>query len=216
MKLFRYFVITIFVATSSSTFVFAQTPACSRKEAPEFNGFRTGMAVSDVKNNLADPSVMELKTAAVNKIGVQQMKVLGTELKDEYAEGIDDIQLTFLDRRLVVIKATYNSGMTWMGSQDFFKQTSQKLGLPNPPTPTSSRGGGNEKYTVECAGFAAILAYSFGVSPNVTIYDTVAHKDIEARALKNPDGEVKTINMTPTRRPPRPNPPFQTRQTGNK
>lgn len=215
MKLFRCFIITIFVA-SSSLFVFAQTPACQRKEAPEFDGFRIGMAVSDVKSTLADPSVMELKTAAVNKIGVQQMKVLGTELKDEYAEGIDDIQLTFVDRRLAVIKATYNSGMTWMGSQDFFKQTSKKLGLPEPTAPTSSRGRGNEKYTFECTGFAAIFAYSFGVSPNVTIYDTVAQKDIEDRALKNPDGEVKTINMTPTRRPHRPNAPFLPRHTGNK
>jgi hypothetical protein len=144
----------------------------------------------------------------MNKIGAQAVQILGSELKDEYAEGIDDVNLTFVDKRLAVIKATYNSAMTWRNAQDFFKQVSEKLGIPPGSASATTRGTrGNEKYRFECANFAVTLAYSFGVSPSVTISNTAVQKLVDERSEKNPDGQIKTINITPTMRPPRPNPP---------
>lgn len=190
------------ILLSLAPYVSAQQPACQLRQAPELNGFRIGMVITDVKSRLADPSTFEAgTTASANKIGVQAIQILGAELKDEYSEGIDVINLTFVDMKLAIIKATYNGVVTWMGSQDFFKQVSQKLALPQPSPGNTSRGRGNEKYKLECTGFTAILAYSFGVSPSVTVYDTVAQKLVEGRAIQNPDGEVKDIRITPGRPP---------------
>jgi hypothetical protein len=50
-----------------------------------------------------------------------------------------------------------------------------------------------------------MLAYSFGVSPNVILYDRAAQKMVEERREKNPEGEVRDIRIGPTiSRPPRP------------
>jgi hypothetical protein len=200
MKLLRL-TMTIAILLACAVCAFAQQPTCQLKQAPEFNGFRIGMHIDDVKDNLADSSMFEEKRASVNKIGAQAIQILGSELKDEYAEGIDDINLTFVDKKLAVIKATYNAAMTWSGSQDFFKRVSEKLGFPQPSSSNPSRGRGNEKYKTECAGFTAIMAYAFGVSPNVTIYDTAAQKMVEERSERNPDGDVKSITISPGRSP---------------
>jgi hypothetical protein len=207
MKLLRLLILaaTVSVCALSS---FAQQPTCALKQAPEFNGFHLGMTALDVKDRLADTDLFDSKLSGVNKIGAQAVEILGSELKDEYAEGIDNINLTFVDKRLTVIKVTYNDGATWRNAQDFFKQVAGKLGLPQDPTSGATRGSrGNGKYRFECAGFAVTLAYSFGVSPSVTISNTVAQKLVDERSEKNPDGEVKQINITPTIRTPRPNPP---------
>ena len=197
MKLLRLTMTTVILLACAAS-ALAQQPTCQLKQAPEFNGFRIGMAVDDVKDNLADSSMFEEKRSSVNKIGAQAIQILGSELKDEYAEGIDDINLTFVDKKLAVVKATYNAAMTWSGSQDFFKRVSEKLGVPQPLS-GSSRGRGNEKYKIECAGYTVILAYAFGVSPSVTIYDTLAQKLVEARSEQNPDGDVKDIRVNPGR-----------------
>lgn len=199
MKLLRS-TMMIAMLLSCAAYAFAQQPVCTLKQQPELNGFRIGMLKEDIKDMLADASMFESKWSAVNKIGAQAIQIFGSELKDEYAEGIDSINLTFVDKKLAVIKATYN-GSTWMGAQDFFKQTSNKLGLPQVSAANSSSSRGNEKYKVECGGLTAVMAYSFGVSPNVTIYDTAQQQLVEERNRQNPDGEVKEINITPPRAP---------------
>jgi hypothetical protein len=206
MKLLRS-IMPVLILLASAAYAFAQQPAaCQVKQAPEFNGFQLGMSLPEVKDNLADTSMFDSKVIA-NRIGAQTVRISGAELKDEYAEGIDDLNLTFVDKRLAVFRATYHSGAgNWLGAKDFFKQLSEKLGLPQPTAANSSGGRGGEKYRVECLGFNVTLAYSFGVSPSVTIADTVAQKLVEERNEKNPDGEVKDIRVTPPR-PPRTNRP---------
>jgi hypothetical protein len=207
MKLLR----TLSLATVILTCVaaaLAQQPACTLKQAPEYNGFRIGMTMMEVKDRVADPSTFDDKVSSANKIGSLAIEILGQDLKDEYAAGVEDVHLTFVDKRLAVIKVTYNGADNWMGAQDFFKQVSNKLGLTQVASTGSARGsGGNEKYKIECTGFAAILAYSFGVSPNVTIYDTAAQKLVDQRSEQNPDGKVKRIDITPPRTPVNPHPP---------
>lgn len=206
MKLLRSLAVLAIVAAGSAGSVLAQKPTCPLKQAPGFKGFELGMTLADVKGMLADTSMFEAKISS-NKIGAQAVRLSGAELKEEFAEGVDDVNLTFVDKRLAVIRVAYHSGV-WFGAKDFFKQNSEKLGIPEPATSDTSRDRGGERYKVDCMGFSATLAYSFGVSPNVTIADAAARKLVEERSEKNPDGEVKTIGITPPNsRRPRPNPP---------
>ena len=207
MKFLRLTILTV-VLVGYSTDNLAQKTTCTLKQAPEFNGFRLGMTLPDVKDKLADSSMFDSKTTAGNKIGAQAVRISGAELKDEYAEGIDDIHLTFVDKRLAVVRATYHSGAgNWLGAQDFFKQLSEKLSVPQPTPSDSLRGRGGEKYKFTCTGFSVTLAYSFGVSPSVTIADALAQKLLDERNEQNPDVPVKDIRITPGGRPRSPNPP---------
>ncbi|HKR02571.1 MAG TPA: hypothetical protein VJT09_17975 [Pyrinomonadaceae bacterium] len=198
MKLLRLTLLTIIIPASAFS-ALAQQAACTLKQAPEFNGFQLGMTVPEVKDRLADTSMFDAKISGLNKIGAQTIRISGAELKDEYAEGIDDMNLTFVDKRLAMVRATYHTGAgSWFGAKDFFKQLAQKLGLPEPPDAASSSSGrGGEKYRVDCTGFNVTLGYAFGVSPNVTIADATAQKLIDERSERNPDGDVRTINITP-------------------
>jgi opacity protein-like surface antigen len=209
MKLLRLMMLAAIFANCAAH-AFAQQPVCTLKQAPEFNGFQLGMAVPEVKDKLADTSMFDSKISSLNKIGAQTIRISGAELKDEYAEGIDDMNLTFVDKKLAMVRATYHGGSgVWFSSKDFFKQLSEKLGIPQPSGANPASGKGSEKYRVDCAGFNVTLAYSFGVSPSVTIADATAQKLVNERSERNPDGEVREINITPgrSRRPtPMPTP----------
>ncbi len=209
MKLLRS-MMPVVILLASAAYTFAQKqqpPTCPLKQAPEFNGFQLGMGQPEVKDKLADTSLFDSKFSTGSKTGAEAIRISGAELKDEYVEGVDDVNLTFVDKRLAVIKLTYHSGAgNWLGAQDFFKQLSEKMGLPQPSASNSAGGRGGEKYRVDCIGFNVTLAYSFGVSPSVTIADAEAQKLVNERSEKNPDGEVKDIRITP-KRPPRSQPP---------
>lgn len=206
MKLLRLTTMMVIVLAVCAADSFAQKqPACPLKDAPEFNGFRLGMSLFDVRDMLVDPSMFDSKLTLVSKLGSQALTLTAAELKEEHAEGIESMNLTFVDKRLSVIKATYIGG-NWMGSRDFFKQVSEKLSLPEPTAANSAGGRGSEKYKVECTRFSVTLSYSFGVSPGVLIADRDAQKLVDDRLEKNPDGETKDIRITPGRTR-RPNPP---------
>src|SRR5689334_18511624 len=206
MKFLRLIFAAAMLMTCAA-FAFAQQPVCTQKRPAEYKGFQLGMTMMDVKDKMADPSTFDSKLSALSKINTQAIQLLGSELKDEYAEYVESVNLTFVDKRLSSIKVTYNGADSWMGAQDFFKQTAEKLGVPAPAASSSSRGRGGERARVDCAGFAVLLAYSFGVSPNVTIYDSEKLKLVDERSEKNPDGEVKQVNIGPAvpirRNPPR-------------
>lgn len=208
MKLLRS-TMSVMILLTSAAYAFAQEqPTCALKQAPEFHGFQLGMTLTEAKDNLADTSMFDSKILS-NKIGAQAIRITGSELKDEYAEEIDDVNLTFVDKRLAVIRATYHSGAgNWLGAKDYFKQLSEKLGLPQPSGSNSTSGRGGEKYRVDCVGFNVTLVYSFGVSPNVTIANSLAQKIIEERNKENPDEGVQRPPSITIGRPPRRNPPF--------
>lgn len=207
MKLFH--LLTLFAITSiCAASSFAQQPVCALNQAPELGGFRLGMRQAELAEMLEDPSSLDSKlSASKNIIKTEAVNITGSELKEKYAEGVDNINLSFVDGKLFVIKVTYHGGSSWSSQEDFIASVSEKLGLPKPSNSASgsSRGRGNEKYKVECRSFTATLAYSFGVSPNVTISDRAAQKMVEERREKNPEGEVREIRVGPTiSRPPRP------------
>src|SRR3954471_20606686 len=107
MKLSRLIILTVTIMACAAH-SFAQEPVCTQKRAPEYKGFQLGMTMMDVKDKMADPSTFDSKLSALNKINSQAIQLLGSELKDESAEAIESVNLTFVDKRLSAIKVTYN------------------------------------------------------------------------------------------------------------
>jgi hypothetical protein len=202
-------VVASVLLTAAYTFAQQPPPPCAVTQAPELRGFQLGMTVPEVRKMVEDPSLFDARISAVNAVKTRAVRISGAELKGENGEGVDDVDLTFADERLAIIRVTYNSAMRWDNSQDFFKRVSESMGLPVPSGTESQRGTrrGNERYIVECVGFNATLAYSFGVSPNVTLANSAAQKVVKERRAKEGEGDVRVINITPPGRPPKQPPP---------
>ncbi|HEX8773368.1 MAG TPA: hypothetical protein VF735_07145 [Pyrinomonadaceae bacterium] len=191
----------IILVCAAQAFAQKQQPsACGGKQAPALVGLRLGMTPAEVKESLADSSMFDSRMSANNDVGSRAVNVPAADLKPEAGDGIDSVNLTFVDNRLSQIKVTYNSAAQWDGLQDFFARESQKLSLPKPDGALQGSGG-NEKYSVKCEGFTAVLAYSFGVSPNILIADTAARRAVDIR--REAEG-TKVINPVTRRigRPP--------------
>jgi hypothetical protein len=199
MKLRRLTVVALFllICTAAAS---AQKGSCAAKAPPEFRTFRLGMTTLEVRSRLEDTTTFDQAfSGPANGPGAQGVRITAADLKESLAENLDSLDLAFIDGRLASIKITYLSAEQWDGAQDFIKRESADLGLPE-GAGTSTGTRGNEKYRVECQTFAVVIAYSFGVSPNVTINDIAAQKIADER-LSN-EGEIKTINLTPQGRPP--------------
>lgn len=206
MRFLRFPMLAVIVL-SSAAYAFAQKqpPPCAVTDAPALRGFRLGMTVFEVRKMVEDPPLFDSKISAVNAVKTRAVRLSGAELKGENGEGVDDVDLTFADERLAIIRITYNSATRFENSQDFFARVSESMGLPKPSDKESTRGTrrGNEKYTVECVGFNVTLAYSFGVSPSVTLANSAAQKAVKDRREKEGEGDVRVIDLTPTGRPPK-------------
>lgn len=212
MKRLRSLQLILFITALSVTCAFAQkkkeasqAAPCPVQQVPSLRGFRLGMPLMDVKGALEDASLFDSKMSGGNSVGSRAVRLEGAELKGDNAEGVDDVDLVFVDDRLANIKVKFNSGMHWDSATDFFTRMSETLGLPK-PSEESGRGSNqrNQKYTVECASFAVTLAYSFGVSPSVAISDTLAQKKVGDRRANTDEGDVRKINVTPRTGNPRP------------
>jgi hypothetical protein len=196
MKLLRVPLLLAVIAACAAFALAQKSPPqqCSIPKAPEFRGFYLGMTPLEVRSKLEDTTLFDLN-APKGPTGSQAVRLSAAELKEELAEGIDEINLAFVDGKLAAIKVTYNGAMTWDNGQDFINKTSASLGLPKPTAANSSGDRGNEKYRFECKTFAVSLAYSFGSSPNFTINDMVAQKLADQR-LKD-EGDVRRIVIGP-------------------
>lgn len=186
----------VIALASAAPAIYAQQPSqdCSLKEAPALRGFRLGMSVLEVRMNLEDKTQFDLSIRA-SSAPTFTVRITAAELKEALAEGVDEFNLSFVDGKVAVIKLTYNGAMSWDGAGDFLAKESETLGLPKPAGAGSSGSQGNEKYKVACRSFAVTLAYSFGVSPSVTMNDLAAQKLADQR--KDKEGEVKRIVIGP-------------------
>ena len=203
MRFLRFSVLAVIISVFAAQ-AFAQQSTCTLNQAPEMRGFRLGMTLIDARRSLDDPTLFDSKVSAGGSDESRTIRLLGSELKGESGEGVDDINLTFINNKLAVIKLTYNSAVSWEGSKDFFARVSESLGLPAPSGSDSSGAGRgrSEKYKIECTGFTVVLAYSFGISPNVTISDTAAQKLVDKR--QEGDKEIRDIRIGPATRRRRP------------
>lgn len=223
MKPFRSIQLLLIIFAVAAPCAFAQkkkeaTPQaqCAVAQAPAIRGFSLGMPLAEIKSTLEDAGLFDSKVSSKNSVGSRAVRIEGSELKGDNAEGVDDVDLVFVDDRLAYVKVNFNSGMHWDSATDFFTRMSETLGLPKPSTEADGRGANqrNQKYTFECATFSVTFAYSFGVSPSVAISDTRAQKLVGDRREKTDEGEIKTMRISPNitgRRPQgQPNPPQPT------
>lgn len=191
-----------------AAFAFAQPPpqppaACALKQAPALQGLRLGMTAVEVKKSLADASMFDSRRSAANAVKSSAVNISASELTEENGLGVENIYLTFVDERVAHIKVTYNSAMRWDGSQDFFARVAETLGLPKPVGSDSIYGsGGNERYVVSCNEFKAILAYAFGVSPNVTVSNTLARQTVDKRRDREEEQGARETQILPSIRRP--------------
>jgi hypothetical protein len=210
MRFLRSLQVALFITALCATGAFAQkkkeaktaaaaAPPCPVQQVPALRGFRLGMLVTDVKGALEDSSLFDAKISGNNSVGSRAIRIEGSELKGDNAEGVDDVDLVFVDERLANIKVKFNSAIRWDSASDFFERMSETLGLPKPSDDAGSRGSNqrNQKYTVECDTFAVTLAYSFGVSPSVSVSDTLAQRKVGDRREKTDEGDVRKINISP-------------------
>lgn len=176
--------------------------ACSLRQAPALQGLRLGMTAAEVKKSLADSSMFDSRRSAANSVKSSAVNISASELTEENGEGVENIYLTFVDERVAHIKVTYNSAMRWDGSQDFFARVSEKLGLPKPSGTDSIHGsGGNERYAISCGEFKAVLAYAFGVSPSVSVSNTLARAVVDKRRDREDERGVRESVLPSIRRP---------------
>ncbi len=193
---------TAFASASAQKKKEAQQPQeqCAVAQAPAMRGFRLGMLLPEVKGALEDSSLFDSKISGNNSVGSRAVRIEGSELKGDKAEGVDDVDLIFVDERLAYIKVNFNGAMRWDSAEDFFARMSETLGLPKPSGEERGRGSNqrNQKYTFECRAFAVTFSYSFGVSPSVAISNTAAQKLVGTRRDKTDEGDVRTINITPS------------------
>jgi hypothetical protein len=200
MKVFSLVLLITFLL-SCSALTYAQQP-CALKESPELRGFRLGMTVMEARGNVEDTTTFDISISA-NKAKSFTIRISGAELKEALAEGIDEINLSFVDGKLAVVKATYNGAENWDSGQDFLVKESASLGLPKPTSSTQTGGRGNEKYRIECRGFAVSLVWSFGVSPNVTVNDMAAQRLNDQRLEDEKDSKSIYIGPSTTTGPGR-------------
>jgi len=79
---------------------------CALSQSPQFRGFHLGMTTLDVRSKLEDTTLFDLN-APKRGPGSQAVRLSAAELKEDIAEGIDEINLAFVDGRLALIKVTY-------------------------------------------------------------------------------------------------------------
>lgn len=178
---------------------------CASVQAPALHGFRLGMTIAQIAKRLDDPNFVSGRMTESNVVDSARLTIPATELAGDEIEGVEQIELAFVDSKVGVIKVVYFSGR-WPSATTFFGQSAQSLGLPVPDDALVQGRGRNERYLFECKGFSITLAYAFGVSPNITLVDAGSQRLLDKRREREMEIRQKTI--TPTVRPlPRPAPP---------
>lgn len=206
-----YSPVMLIILTCVVPSAFGQQQPCVLQKAPELHGIRLGMTSMEVKKSLADSSAFNSKLTSASTVGSRAVNISSSELSPENGEGVESVSLTFVDEKVAHIKVTYNGAARWDGSQDFFARMSESLGLPKPAGPDAFQGSGeNARYIVECGEFKAVLAYAFGVSPNVTLSNMLARKLVDKRRDKQDEGRREVLRSIPSPFPRRDPVPPQT------
>ncbi|MGH9942301.1 MAG: hypothetical protein ACRD9R_08085 [Pyrinomonadaceae bacterium] len=200
MRLKRLLAPAAIILVCATQLAAQQTP-CALTQAPEFRGFRLGMTPSEARESLDDPTLFDAKLSPGSNAESTAVRLSGAELKPETGEGIDDVNLSFVDGRLSFVRVSHHADALWSNSREFVERVSESLGLPKPGNSPAAGNGGNDKYQINCNGFAVTLAYLYGVSPTVTMVDTAAQKVVDKRKEKQVETRKKTISPFPDSRP---------------
>lgn len=138
----------VFVCTLA---VFTTAQECSLKpeQAPALRGFRLGMTTEEVKEKVAGLGGLD-KT---DELGTTETTVYPSQLKSkDDAQGLQNVQLRFLDQRLTDIELRYDASTRWDGVEQFAAKVSESLQLPKMG---KGRFGflNRRTRTLECGGF---------------------------------------------------------------
>lgn len=131
----------------------AQACKLTPGQSPALRGFRLGMSPEQFKARFPGVPLTEhpmgLTTVYLARGGLQGAEVATFE-------GVNDINLGFLDGRLVSLSVQYNNLVQWRSGREFASRVSELLKLPD----AWREGQGTDNSVMACAGF------EIGVSPN--------------------------------------------------
>jgi outer membrane protein len=104
-------------------------PSCSltTTQAPELGGLRLGMTEAQLKQ-----LVPSITVAAADEVGVSRAELKSTNLSrlpqfSSFFEGVEDIQLEFVDARLSFIRVAYPVTNKWASKDEFLAQVAPKF-----------------------------------------------------------------------------------------
>jgi hypothetical protein len=122
------------------------------EQSPALRGFRLGMSVQQLRERLPGIAVTE------DASGLTIARFTPFDFKSQPVgyEGINDINFSFLDDRLVALWVGYDNRVEWQSVGQFASRVSELLKLPDAWREES----GGARRTMDCAGF------QIAVSPN--------------------------------------------------
>lgn len=172
----RALVIIVFILIFAAT-TFAQENKCALKlsqikAAPEIQGFRLGMTVSDVK-----AIVPTLPTGKADDLGLMKTSFSPrfAQIDKTKFENVRTVSFEFLDDKLMDLWIGYTSDFKWATMDDFFPQMNLALGLPTNGWLTK----GTEK-RLECEEFQ-ISVTTLYAGPTIRLVEKTSRKLWEQR-----------------------------------
>jgi hypothetical protein len=142
----------------------SEAQECSLKpeQAPMARGFRLGMTTDEVREKVTGVGGLD----RVDELGITDTTVYPFQMKSkDDAQGLQNIKLMFLDKRLTDIELRYDGSTRWDGVEQFAAKVSESLQLPKMG---KGRFGFLNRRTraLECGGFrvqAALVEDDRGV-----------------------------------------------------
>jgi hypothetical protein len=156
-------------------------------QAPAIRGLRLGQSIADVKAIL--PTLLHRESGAVEDpdIGALQAKVhVDVAAYKPAFDGIDRVNVMFLDKRLAQISIIYDHSIEWKGGDEFTARISESLRLPN--AWLSVLPSNTDFLSMQCNGFlltADVGKYSARTS--LLIKQTNLDTEMDRRAKSRAD-----------------------------
>lgn len=143
-------------------------------QSPALRGFRLGMTLAEVSARFPRYEISEADSCGrLNVYMDATFGRLGAEARrPEEFDGVQGIQLGFLDGRLNYLRVTYDGGTFWKGVGEYLVALSGSLGLPASWYKGEDRTTLSQAHTLGCDGFKVVAGFNAG--PYVELHDTAA------------------------------------------
>ena len=180
------------------------SPACTlaREQAPDIGGFRLGMSEAQVKSLVPAAQISQ-----PDENGVSHMEIKAPAIaqlpRASFFEGVDDIQIEFVDGKLSFIRVGYPVTSKWTSKDEFVSVLAPKFGLSGRWTPfydwqiKDARDSEDLRdLAIQCAGFR--LSAGIGIeglggdeTPHYELDDMVTARLVDQRKTERQKNEQK-------------------------
>jgi hypothetical protein len=171
------------------------------EESPEVRGLKLGQSYEDVKKGFPRGRYVSGISDYPNELGLRRFRVsdlsrLAPYLLDSDVtipegwgkrfEGVEELELRFLDDKLASIEIGYDSSTKWDDPSEFTSAISQALKLP-----LKGWHGRSDKAQLECSGFEVITEII--LNPTLTIRTVGLDEEIQRRKVEAEKSKKKVF-----------------------